>query len=131
MALSQMPSHALSSDVAQLAPHAPGQRSAARSKKLLRASKIRSGRLSSSGKQSAYQSEGIRTIAEELLAKAGGIIIVGCSLPCTHLFVKALHELCVCKRERERECVCKRERERECVCVCVCVCVRERERERE
>ncbi len=76
MALSQLPSHLLSSDVAQLAPHAPGQRSSARLKKLLRTSKIRSGSLNSSGKQSAHQGEGIRAIAEELLAKAGGIINV-------------------------------------------------------
>ena len=72
MALSQLPSHSLSPDVVQLAPHAPGQRSSSRSKKLLRSSKLRSGILNSSGKQSAHPGEGVRNIAEELLAKAGG-----------------------------------------------------------
>ncbi len=76
MALSQSPSHVLSSEVAQLAHHAPGQRSSIRSKKLLRSSKIRSGSLNSSGKQNAHQGEGVRAIAEEVLAKAGRIMDV-------------------------------------------------------
>ncbi len=72
MALSQWPSHVSSADVAQVASHAPGHRTSAR-KKPVRTSKKRSESLTGSGKYSVGQSEGVRTIAEELLAKAGRI----------------------------------------------------------
>ncbi len=71
MTLSQWPSH-VSADVAQLAPHTPGQRSSVRSKKPCRTSKKHS-TLNALGKHSTSQGDGIRTIAEELLAKAGRI----------------------------------------------------------